>query len=127
MELYLLIFWGVFSRIINRSSSRRNLILIIGTGLLGSLTTFSTLNKELYSLQKYPKSWLMYFLATYVGGFVFFLCWIFLFLVTLVERHTSYFGSSLKELLIMSDYRKSQKTKWDDSHRLWPLPNLPWE
>lgn len=44
-------------------------ILLIGTGLLGSLTTFSTLNKELYALQKYPKTWLMYFLFTYVGGF----------------------------------------------------------
>lgn len=57
-------------------------ILIIGTGLLGSLTTFSTLNKELYSLQKYPKSWLMYFLATYVGGFIFSYVGYFLFLVT---------------------------------------------
>lgn len=46
-------------------------MLLIGTGLLGSITTFSTLNKELYSLQKYPKTWLMYFLITYVGGFVF--------------------------------------------------------
>jgi len=45
-------------------------LLIIGTGLLGSLTTFSTLNKELYSLQKYPKTWLLYFLITYVGGLV---------------------------------------------------------
>ena len=46
-------------------------LLLIGTGLLGSITTFSTLNKELYTLQKYPKTWLMYFLITYVGGFVF--------------------------------------------------------
>ncbi|QUG42349.1 CrcB family protein [Psychrobacillus sp. INOP01] len=46
-------------------------MVLIGTGLLGSITTFSTFNKELYSLQKYPKSWLMYFLATYLGGFVF--------------------------------------------------------
>ena len=46
-------------------------ILLIGTGLLGSVTTFSTLNKELYTLQKYPRSWLMYFLITYVGGIVF--------------------------------------------------------
>lgn len=46
-------------------------ILLAGTGLLGSVTTFSTLNKELYSLQKSPRSWLMYFLITYVGGFVF--------------------------------------------------------
>lgn len=45
-------------------------ILILGTGLLGSITTFSTLNKELYSLQKYPKVWLLYFLITYVGGFI---------------------------------------------------------
>lgn len=46
-------------------------MVFIGSGLLGSLTTFSTLNKELYSLQKYPKIWLMYFLITYVGGLVF--------------------------------------------------------
>lgn len=46
-------------------------MLLLGTGLLGSITTFSTLNKELYALQKYPQTWLMYFLITYVGGFVF--------------------------------------------------------
>lgn len=46
-------------------------MLLIGTGLLGSITTFSTLNKELYSLQKYPKTWLRYFLITYVGGIIF--------------------------------------------------------
>lgn len=46
-------------------------MLLIGTGLLGSITTFSTLNKELYILQKYPTTWLMYFLITYVGGIVF--------------------------------------------------------
>lgn len=46
-------------------------MVFIGSGLLGSLTTFSTLNKELYSLQKYPKTWLIYFLTTYVGGLVF--------------------------------------------------------
>ncbi|MCK1996686.1 CrcB family protein [Psychrobacillus psychrodurans] len=44
-------------------------LLLIGIGLLGSLTTFSTLNKELYSLQKHPKLWLIYFLSTYTGGF----------------------------------------------------------
>ena len=46
-------------------------MLFMGIGLLGSLTTFSTLNKELYSLQKYPKTWILYFLITYVGGLVF--------------------------------------------------------
>lgn len=46
-------------------------VLLIGTGFLGSITTFSTLNKELYTLQKYPKTWLIYFLSTYAGGFVF--------------------------------------------------------
>ncbi|MFJ7827056.1 fluoride efflux transporter FluC [Psychrobacillus sp. NPDC096623] len=45
-------------------------MLILGTGLLGSITTFSTLNKELFTLQKHPKAWLLYFLATYIGGFV---------------------------------------------------------
>ena len=46
-------------------------MLFIGVGLLGSLTTFSTLNKELYALQKYPRIWLKYFLITYIGGLVF--------------------------------------------------------
>lgn len=46
-------------------------ILIIGTGLLGSITTFSTMNKELYTLQKFPKTWMLYFLLSYVGGFLF--------------------------------------------------------
>lgn len=26
----------------------------------------------------------------------------------------------------MTDYQKSNKVNWDDGHRLWPLPNLPW-
>jgi len=46
-------------------------MLLIGIGLLGSLTTFSTLNKELYSLQNHPKTWFLYFLVTYVGGLAF--------------------------------------------------------
>lgn len=26
----------------------------------------------------------------------------------------------------MSDYNVSKNDKWDDAHRLWPLPKLPW-
>lgn len=26
----------------------------------------------------------------------------------------------------MSNHQISKNAKWDDSHRLWPLPNLPW-
>ncbi|MFJ8063357.1 fluoride efflux transporter CrcB [Psychrobacillus sp. NPDC096426] len=42
--------------------------LLIGTGFLGAFTTFSTLHKELFILQKYPRKWLIYFVITYVGG-----------------------------------------------------------
>lgn len=45
-------------------------MVLVGIGLLGSLTTFSTLNVELYSLQKYPRTWLFYLLSTYGGGLV---------------------------------------------------------
>jgi len=45
-------------------------MLVIGTGLIGSITTFSTMNKELYTLQKFPKTWMLYFLITYIGGFL---------------------------------------------------------
>ncbi|MFF2755190.1 fluoride efflux transporter CrcB [Psychrobacillus sp. NPDC058041] len=43
-------------------------ILLIGTGFLGAFTTFSTLNKELITLQKFPRKWILYFLITYIGG-----------------------------------------------------------
>ena len=42
--------------------------LLIGTGLLGALTTFSTLNVEFVKLQTSPKRYLIYFISTYVGG-----------------------------------------------------------
>ncbi len=42
--------------------------LMIGIGLLGALTTFSTLNVELIKLQKYRRLYYFYFTATYVGG-----------------------------------------------------------
>ncbi|GGA36977.1 fluoride efflux transporter CrcB [Psychrobacillus lasiicapitis] len=45
--------------------------LLIGTGFLGAFTTFSTLHKELFILQKYPRKWLIYFVVTYSGGLVF--------------------------------------------------------
>lgn len=44
-------------------------LLLIGTGFLGAFTTFSTLNKELTTLQKFPRKWILYFVVTYVGGF----------------------------------------------------------
>lgn len=43
-------------------------ILLIGTGFLGAFTTFSTFNKELMTLQKFPRKWILYFTITYVGG-----------------------------------------------------------
>lgn len=43
-------------------------LIMIGTGLLGAFTTFSTFNKELYTLQKNPMRWLLYFSTTYIGG-----------------------------------------------------------
>jgi CrcB protein len=43
-------------------------VLLIGTGFLGAFTTFSTLNKELLTLQKYPRKWILYFMITYIGG-----------------------------------------------------------
>ena len=43
-------------------------ILLIGTGFIGALTTFSTLHKELFILQKYPRKWLLYFFITYARG-----------------------------------------------------------
>ncbi|TQR08443.1 fluoride efflux transporter FluC [Psychrobacillus soli] len=46
-------------------------ILLIGTGFLGAFTTFSTLHKELFILQKYPRTWVLYFVITYAGGLVF--------------------------------------------------------
>ncbi|MEI4769280.1 CrcB family protein [Psychrobacillus sp. FJAT-51614] len=42
--------------------------LLFGVGLLGAFTTFSTFNSELLTLQKYPRKWLIYFAATYIGG-----------------------------------------------------------
>jgi len=27
---------------------------------------------------------------------------------------------------MMTDYQQPKETNWDDGHRLWPLPNLPW-
>lgn len=46
-------------------------LLSIGTGLLGAFTTFSTLNKELISLQGFRQKWILYFTITYVGGICF--------------------------------------------------------
>jgi len=46
-------------------------ILLIGTGFLGAFTTFSTFNKELYTLKKFPGKWFSYFSYTYVGGIMF--------------------------------------------------------
>ncbi|SER90912.1 fluoride efflux transporter CrcB [Psychrobacillus sp. OK032] len=45
--------------------------LLIGTGFIGAFTTFSTLHKELVTLQKYPRKWVLYFVITYAGGLVF--------------------------------------------------------
>ena len=42
--------------------------LLIGPGLLGALTTFSTLNVELIKLQNNRRRYLFYFVSTYVGG-----------------------------------------------------------
>ena len=42
--------------------------LLIGIGLLGALTTFSTLNVELIKLKEKRKQYLFYFISTYVGG-----------------------------------------------------------
>lgn len=43
-------------------------VLLIGSGFLGAFTTFSTLHKELFILQKYPRKWILYFVITYAGG-----------------------------------------------------------
>ena len=43
-------------------------IVLLGTGLLGAFTTFSTFNKELYTLQKNRSVWIVYFMCTYLGG-----------------------------------------------------------
>ncbi|QFF99699.1 CrcB family protein [Psychrobacillus glaciei] len=43
-------------------------VLLISTGFLGAFTTFSTLNKELVTLQKLPRKWILYFTITYAGG-----------------------------------------------------------
>ena len=42
--------------------------LLIGIGLLGALTTFSTLNVELIKLTENRKTYLLYFISTYIGG-----------------------------------------------------------
>ena len=43
-------------------------LLIVGTGFLGALTTFSTLNVELIKLKDDRSKRQIYFIATYVGG-----------------------------------------------------------
>ncbi len=43
-------------------------LLILGTGFLGALTTFSTLNVELIKLNADRSKRQIYFIATYVGG-----------------------------------------------------------
>lgn len=43
-------------------------LLILGTGFLGALTTFSTLNVELIKLMDNRSKLQIYFIATYVGG-----------------------------------------------------------
>ena len=46
-------------------------LLILGTGFLGALTTFSTVNVELIKLKDDRSERLIYFIATYVGGVLF--------------------------------------------------------
>ena len=53
-------------------------ILVIGTGFLGAFTTFSTFNKELYTLKKFPGKWFSYFSYTYVGGILVWLTGLFI-------------------------------------------------
>lgn len=48
----------------------REVYAVLATGFCGGLTTFSTLNEELYRLLVSPNRVYTYFLLTYVGGFL---------------------------------------------------------
>lgn len=63
---------GSFSLGILAGTSLNGLyMLLLGTGFLGAFTTFSTLNKELYILRKFPGKWTLYLLLTFLGGLLF--------------------------------------------------------
>ncbi|KRL01139.1 fluoride efflux transporter FluC [Liquorilactobacillus capillatus] len=54
----------------------KNYFLFWGTGIVGGLTTFSTLNTELLGLfnTHHPRTGLSYMALSYLGGILFFSC-----------------------------------------------------